>query len=109
LNAKEEPSWTLTIVMAWTSSSAPPASSDTLKSGLGAMARRFQSEDERLQGVRAHRKEIADDPAEYLGALDLENEESVTATMIGICAAERCSRVGKILAMPMNERGARQW
>lgn len=62
--------------------------SDTLKAELGAMVRRFQSEDEWLQGVRAHLKKIADAPAGYVGSWDLENEESVTATMIRICAAE---------------------
>jgi hypothetical protein len=83
--------------------------SDTLKAELGAMACRFQSEDEWLQGAHAHLKEIADDLAEYVDYWDLENEESTTATMIGICAAELCSQVDKILAMPMNKRGAREW
>jgi len=42
--------------------------SDTLKAELGAMASRFQFEDEWLCGVRAHLKVIADDPDEYVDA-----------------------------------------
>ena len=83
--------------------------SDTLKAELGAMVRQFQSEDEWLRGVRAHLEVIIEDPAEYVDYWGLENEEGVTAVMIGGCATELCSRVDKILVMPMNKRGARAW
>lgn len=96
-------------VMAWDIIVRAARTSDTLKAELGAMARRFQSEEEWLQGVRAHLEEIADDPAEYVDYWDLENEENVAATVIRICAAKLCSRVDKILATPMNKRGVREW
>jgi hypothetical protein len=83
--------------------------SDTLKAKLGAMASRFQFEDEWLCGVRAHLKVIADDPDEYVDAWGLEDEKNVTATLIRICAADLCSRIDKILAMPIKKRGERQW
>ncbi len=82
---------------------------DTVKAELGAMARQLRSGDEWLQGVHAHLKEIADSPAEYVDTWDLENAQSVTPARIRICPAELCNRVDKVLAMPMNRRGARQW
>ncbi len=95
--------------MAWDVIMRAARVSDTLKAELGAMASQFQSEDEWLQGVRAHLEEIAADPAEYVESWDLENEERVTATMIRICAADLCSRMDSILARPMNKRGLREW
>ncbi len=95
--------------MAWDFIVRAASVSDTLKAELGAIARQFQSEDEWLQGVRAHLEAIIEDPAEYVDYWDLENEEGVTTFMIGSCATEFCSRVDKILAVPMNKRGARAW
>ncbi|MFO7557417.1 MAG: hypothetical protein R6X10_01190 [Desulfobacterales bacterium] len=83
--------------------------SDTLKVELGAMARQFKSEDEWLRRVRAHLEEITEDPAEYVVSWDLENEEGITATMIGSCATEICLRVNEILTLPLSKRGAREW
>ena len=83
--------------------------SDTLKAELGAMASRFKAEDEWLQAVKAHLKSIAADPDEYVDAWGLEDEKNVTATLIRICAADLCSRIDKILAMPIKKRGERQW
>ena len=60
--------------MAWDVIVRAARVSNTLKAELGAMASQFQSEDEWLQGVRAHLKEIADDPADYVESWDLENE-----------------------------------
>ena len=57
-------------------------------------------------GVRAHLEKIAEDPAAYMDYWDLENEESVTAAMMRNCATYLCSRVDKIMAMPMNKRSA---
>ncbi|MEN6374455.1 MAG: hypothetical protein ABFD75_06680 [Smithella sp.] len=95
--------------MAWDVIVRAARVSDTLKAELGAMAYRYQSEDEWLQGVRTHLEEIADDPAEYVESWDLENEEGITATMIGSCATEICFRVNEILAIPLSKRGARLW
>jgi hypothetical protein len=95
--------------MAWDVIVRAARVSDTLKAALGAMASQFQSEDEWLQGVRAHLKEIAADPADYVESWDLQNEERVTATMIRIGAADLYSRVDNILARPMNKRGLREW
>ncbi|NLX53144.1 MAG: hypothetical protein GXY72_13700 [Deltaproteobacteria bacterium] len=83
--------------------------SDTLKAELGAMASRFQSEDEWLCAVRVHLEEIADDPDAYVDAWDLKHEEGVSADMIGSLAAKLSARVDKILVVPMNKRGAREW
>lgn len=68
--------------MAWDVIVRAARVSNTLKAELGAMARQFHSEDEWLQGVRAHLEEIADDPIEFVGSWDLENEEGVTATIM---------------------------
>ncbi|MDD1650281.1 MAG: hypothetical protein LUO80_07790 [Methylococcaceae bacterium] len=95
--------------MAWDVIVRAACVSDTLKAELGAMARRFQSEDEWLRGVRAHLEKITENPAEYADAWDLENEEGITATMIGSCAAELFLRVNEILAIPLSRRGARAW
>jgi hypothetical protein len=81
--------------------------SDTLKAELGAMASRFKNEDEWLRGVRAHLVEIFEGPAEYVDSWDLENTETVTATMIGSIAAELRDRVDSVLSTPMNKRGSR--
>jgi hypothetical protein len=93
--------------MAWDVIVRAARVSNTLKAELGAMASQFQSEDEWLQGVRAHPEEIAADPADYVESWDLENEERVTATMMGIGAADLYSRVDIILARPRNKRGLR--
>ncbi|MFO7687614.1 MAG: hypothetical protein R6V60_16135 [Desulfobacterales bacterium] len=66
-------------------------------------------EDEWLRGVCTHLEEIIEDPAEYVDYWDLENEEAVSATMIESCAEELYGQVDKILAMPMNKRGSREW
>jgi hypothetical protein len=87
--------------MAWDVIVRVACVSDTLKAELGAMARRFQSEDEWLRGVRAHLEKIAVDPAEYSDAWGLENEEGITASMFGSCAAKLCLRVNEILAIPL--------
>ncbi|MDZ7582895.1 MAG: hypothetical protein U5R30_20490 [Deltaproteobacteria bacterium] len=95
--------------MAWDVIVRAARVSDTLKAELGAMASRFESEDEWLRGVCTHLEEIIEDPAEYVDYWDLENEEAVSATMIGSIAKELYGRVDKILAMPMNKRGSREW
>jgi hypothetical protein len=94
--------------MAWDVIVRAARVSDTLKAELGAMANQFQSEDEWLLGVRAHLEVIADDPTEYVDSWDLENE-GVTEKKINSCVAELCSRVDKILALPMSRRGTRAW
>ena len=96
-----EPAWDIIVRTARVS--------DTLKSELGAMAGRFKSEDEWLREVRARLEEIAEDPNGYADYWDLENEEGVTATLIGSCAKELRFRVDEILAIPLNKRGARAW
>lgn len=95
--------------MAWGIIVSASKVSDTLKAELGAMASRFKTEDEWLRGVRAHLVEILEDPAEYVDAWDLENEEAVTATMIGGIAAELRDRVDSVLSTSMNKRGSRSW
>jgi len=95
--------------MAWDLIFRAASVSDTLKAELFAIASRFKTEDEWLRGVQAHLEEITEDPAEYVDYWDLENEEGVTAGMIGSCAAELRDRVKKVLAVPMNKRGTRQW
>ncbi len=95
--------------MAWDVIVRAARVSDTLKAELGAMAGRFQSEDEWLCGVRAHLKAIAADPDEYVDSWGLEDEENVTATMIRTCATDLCSRIDNILAIPINKRGKREW
>jgi hypothetical protein len=83
--------------------------SDTLKAELGAMASRFKTEDEWLRAVRAHLVGIFEDPAKYVDYWDLDNEEGITATMIGGIAAELRGRVDRVLSTQMNKRGARAW
>lgn len=95
--------------MAWDVIVRAARVSDTLKAELGAMAHRYQSEDEWLQSVRAHLEEIADDPSGYVDSWDLENEEGITATMIGSCATEICLRVNEILVIPVSKRGVMEW
>jgi len=95
--------------MAWGIIVSASQVSDTLKAELGAMASRFKTEDKWLQGVRAHLVEIFEDPDEYVDSWDLENEEAVTATMIGGIAAELRDRVDSILSTPMDKRGSRSW
>jgi len=56
-----------------------------------------------------HLKGITEDPADYADVWDLENEEGVTATMIGSYASKICLRVNEILAIPLSKRGARKW
>jgi hypothetical protein len=53
--------------------------------------------------------EIFEDPDEYVDSWDLENEEAVTATMIGTIAAELRDRVDSILSTPKDKRGSRSW
>lgn len=93
--------------MAWNVIVRAARVSDTLKAELGAMACRcrFQSEDKWLQGVRAHLKELAAAPDDYVDSWDLENEESVTAGQMKKCAMELCDRVDQILATPIHKRG----
>jgi sirohydrochlorin ferrochelatase len=93
--------------MAWGIIVSASHVSDTLKAELGAMASRFKTEDEWLRGVRAHLVEILADPAEYVDSWDLENEEVVTATMIGSFAAKIHDRVDTVLSTLMNKRGSR--
>jgi hypothetical protein len=95
--------------MAWGIIVSASQVSDTLKAELGAMASQFKTEDEWLQGVRAQLMEIFEDPDEYVDSWDLENEEAVTATMIGGIAAELRDRVDSVLSTPMNKRGSRAW
>lgn len=95
--------------MAWDVIVRAARVSDTMKTELGAMVRRYQSEDEWLQGVLDRLEEIADDPAEYVNSWDLENEEGITATMIGSCATEICLRVHEILVIPLCKRGVMEW
>ena len=95
--------------MAWGVIVSASRVSDTLKAELGAMASRFKTEDEWLRGCRAHLVEIGEDSAEYADSWDLENAESVTATMIGSIAAKLRDRVDSILSTPMNKRGSRLW
>ena len=52
--------------MAWDFIVRAASVSDTLKAELGAIARQFHSEDEWLQGVRAHLEAIIEDPAEWI-------------------------------------------
>ncbi len=92
--------------MAWDVTVHAARFSDTLKAELGAMARRFKSEDEWLRGVRAHLEEITENPADYVGYWNLEKEEGITAAMIGSCTTKLCLRVNEILAMPLRKRDA---
>lgn len=94
--------------MAWDVIVRAARVSDTLKAELGAMASRFKTEDEWLCGVRAHLKEIAADPDDYVDAWGLEDEENVTTTMMRTCATDLCCRIDKILAIPINKRGERE-
>lgn len=93
--------------MAWDVIVRAARFSDTLKAELGAMASQFKSENEWLRGVQAHLKEIIEYPDEYVDYWDLEHEEGVTVSMIMNCTFDLSSRVNEILAMPLNERGAK--
>lgn len=95
--------------MAWDVIVRSARVSGTLKAELGAMASRFKAEDEWLQAVKAHLKLIAADPDDYVDAWGLEDEEEVTAAMMGRLAVELCRRVDNILAMPIHKRGERVW
>ena len=83
--------------------------SNTLTAEPGAMARRNQCEGERFLGSRDHLAEIADDPTEYANSCDLENEEGIGTILLGWLAQETCLRVNGILAIRLNNRGARAW
>jgi hypothetical protein len=95
--------------MAWGIIVSASRVSDTLKAELGAMASRFNTEEEWLRGVHAHLGKIFEDPADYVDAWDLENTEAVTATMIGSIADELRDRVNSVLSTPINKRGTRSW
>jgi hypothetical protein len=95
--------------MAWGVIVSASQVSDTLKAELGSKASRFRTEDEWLQGIRAHLVEIVEDPAEYVDSWNLENTEAVTPTMIGSFAAELRDRADSVLSIPMNKRGSRSW
>ena len=95
--------------MAWGIIAHAAYFSDTLKAEIGAMAIRFKTEDEWLQGARAHLVEIFEDPAEYVDSWDLENTEAVTAAMIGSIATELRDRLNSVLSTSMYKRGSRSW
>ena len=79
--------------------------SDTLKADLGARSLRYETEDDWLRGVRKFLQEIAEEPEEYVDYWNLEEAESVTATIIGKLAAELFQRADETLTKPMAQRG----
>jgi len=81
--------------------------SDTLKVELGALSRKYRSEDDWLRGVREHLEEIVEDPDDYVEFWHLEEFEGVTAGTIRELATELCRRVDEVLATSLNERGNR--
>jgi len=83
--------------------------SDTLKAELGALSGHYGKEDNWLQGVLGHLKEISADPEAYVEYWDLETEEGITPTVIKKTAAELCRSVNEVMSTALNRRGKREW
>lgn len=83
--------------------------SDTLKSELGAMSGKYQTEDDWLNGVQKRLQRIIKDPDEYVDYWNLEEEEGVTPVMIKKGATTLCRRVEAVQATPLNQRGKSKW
>jgi hypothetical protein len=71
--------------------------SDALKAELGAMARRFRSEDEWLQEIRLYLEEIIEDPDGYAEDWDPGIGAGLSPAVIRKRAAELCRRLDEIL------------
>lgn len=78
--------------------------SDTLKTELGALARRCANEDEWLLRARVVLWEIIADPGGYVEYWDLESAEDVTPALIQKCAADLAGRAEEVLAVPLSRR-----
>ena len=83
--------------------------SNTLKVELGAMSRQFQNENEWLLGVREHLGKFTEAPDEYVDFLSLEEEENISQNMLQEFVVVLSSRVGEVLAVPLDKRGRIEW
>lgn len=86
--------------MAWRIIARAAQVSDTLKADLGARSGRYENEDDWLRGVLKFLQRIVEDPGEYVDYWNLEEEEGVTAAMIGKIAIELSRRAKETLANP---------
>lgn len=83
--------------------------SDTLKSELGAMSAKYQTEDDWLNGVQKRLQKIIKDPDEYVDYWDLEDAEGVTPGRLKKGVIALCSRVDAVRATLVNQRGKIEW
>jgi hypothetical protein len=78
--------------------------SDTLKADLGARSGRYGNEDDWLSGALKFLQRIVEDPGDYVDYWNLEEEEGVTAAMMGEIAMELSRRAKETLEKPQAQR-----
>ncbi|MFW2368664.1 MAG: hypothetical protein ACN4GW_19785 [Desulforhopalus sp.] len=90
--------------MAWAIIVQAAEVSDTLKTELGAMSSRCDTEDEWLQTVLDYLQEIIEDPESYAESWDLEEYEGVTTAIMNELAGKLHQQVKTVRATPLSKR-----
>jgi len=83
--------------------------SDTLKAELGAMSSRYSNEEDWLRGAEKHLRGILAHPQDYVDLWSLDEFEGVTPAQIRELATRLLDQIPEILAMPLEQRGHREW
>ena len=91
--------------MAWDIIARASQVSDTLKADLGARSSNYGNEDDWLRGVLKFLQRIVEVPGDYVDYWNLEEEEGVSAAMMGEIALELSRRAKETLAKPPAQRG----
>lgn len=91
--------------LAWDIIARAAQVSDTLKADLGSQSGRYGNEDDWLNGVLKFLQRIVEAPRDYVDYWNLEEEEGVTAAMMGEIALELSRRAKKTLAKSPTQRG----
>jgi RNA processing factor Prp31 len=94
--------------MAWEIIVQAARISDTLKTELGMMSNKYNSEDEWLRGVSNHLKEIINKPEEYVDYWNLQEEEGITPEEIKKLAENLLCQSEMLLVTPLKGRGTRE-
>lgn len=83
--------------------------SDTLKAELGTMSSQYSDEDEWLRSAENHLRGIQAHPQDYVDLWSLDEFEGVTPAQIRELATRLLDQIPEILAMPLEQRGHREW
>jgi len=83
--------------------------SDTLKAELGAMSSRYSNEEDWLRGAEKQLRGIQAHPQAYVDLWSLDEFEGVTPAQIRELATRLLDQIPEILAMPLEQRGHREW